>query len=88
MNDPSNPLGWPVWRRGALLGLQWLALFVMVTVAIYGLMGLIGWSGTARALCAMGVGPVLGTGIIVLWWLVRRPTLAAPEPPQPDRERD
>lgn len=76
MNDPSNPLGWAVWRRGALLGLQWLALFVIVTVAIYAVMGVTGWSGTARALCAMGIGPVIGIGIIVVWWMVRRPALA------------
>jgi hypothetical protein len=88
MNDPSNPLGWPVWRRGALLGLLWLALFVMVTVAVYGVMGLIGWSGTARVLCAMGTGPVLGTVIIGVWWVIRRPTLASPGPHQPDGERD
>ncbi|NLX54146.1 MAG: hypothetical protein GXY58_03445, partial [Planctomycetaceae bacterium] len=58
MNDPNSPLGWRVWRRGALLGLQWLAVFVAATVAVFALMGLLGWSGTARALCAMGAGPV------------------------------
>jgi hypothetical protein len=80
MNDPSNPVfGREVWRRGALLGLQWLALFVAVTVLIYLLMGVTGWSGTARALCAMGAGPVLGITIIIVWWTVRRPVLVPPE---------
>ncbi len=79
MNDPSNPvLGREVWRRGALLGLQWLALFIIITVMIYLLMGITGWSGTVRALCAMGAGPVLGITIIIAWWMVRRPVLVPP----------
>ncbi len=41
-------------------------------------MGVTGWSGTARALCAMGVGPVLGITIIIGWWMVRRPVLVPP----------
>jgi high-affinity Fe2+/Pb2+ permease len=80
MNDPSNPVfGHDAWRRGALLGLQWLAVFVVVTWLIYLLMGVTGWSGTARALCAMGAGPVLGVIIIIVWWMVRRPVLVPPE---------
>ena len=79
MNEPSNPaFGRDVWRRGATLGLQWLALFVAITVLIYLLMGVTGWSGTARALCAMGAGPVLGIIVIVVWWMVRRPVLVPP----------
>ena len=27
MNDPVNPLGWSVWKRGARLGLIWALLF-------------------------------------------------------------
>ena len=53
MNDPSSPLGWHVWRRGALLGMQWLAVFVGVTAVLFLLLGLLGWSGIARALCAI-----------------------------------
>ena len=77
MNDPNNPLGWPVWRRGALLGLQWLGVFVLATAGVFGLMGLLGWSGTLRALCAMGAGPVIAIGIIAAWWMVRRPALGS-----------
>jgi hypothetical protein len=88
MNDPSNPLGWAVWRRGARLGLVWLALFAAVTVGTYACMGVTGWSGAARALCAMGIGPVLGTGIIAAWWVIRRPSLAPPGPHSPGREKD
>ncbi len=79
MNNPSKPFGPAVWRRGAQLGLIWLALFAVVTVMIYLLMGVIGWSGTARALCAMGIGPVIGIGIIVAWWTIRRPVLVPPD---------
>jgi hypothetical protein len=71
----NDPLGWPVWRRGVLLGLRWVAVFFAVTVVIYALLGGLGWSGVGRALCAMGVGPVLGTGVIGLWWTIRRPSL-------------
>jgi hypothetical protein len=74
MNDP---LGWPVWRRGALLGLRWVAVFFAVTVVIYAALGTLGWSGVGRALCAMAVGPVLGTGAILVWWAIRRPSLAS-----------
>jgi hypothetical protein len=77
MNDPNNPLGWAVWRRGALLGLQWLAVFVVSTVGVFGLMGALGWSGTLRALCAMCAGPVIAIGVIAAWWMVRRPTLSS-----------
>lgn len=73
MNDPSNPVGWAVWRRGALLGLQWAAIFLIITLLVYLAMGVAGWSGTTRALCAMGIGPALGAGIVALWWVVRRP---------------
>lgn len=81
MNEPTSPMGWHVWRRGALLGLQWLAVFVVVTLILYVLMGVIGWSGVAQALCAMFTGPVIGTALIAVWWLARRPALAAPDQP-------
>jgi hypothetical protein len=70
MNDP---LGWPVWRRGALLGLRFLAVFFGATLLAYFLLGALGWSGIAQALCAMGVGPVAALGIIVAWLLIRHP---------------
>ncbi len=78
MSDPTNPLGGYVWRRGGLLGLLWLAVFAGATGAAYLLLGALGWAGTGRALCAMGVGPLVGTALIVLWWAVRRPTLLPP----------
>jgi hypothetical protein len=75
MNDPANPLGGDVWRRGAKLGLQWVAVFFAVTLIVYLIMGVTGWSGAARALCAMGLGPIIGIGVIVVWGLIRRPAL-------------
>jgi hypothetical protein len=76
MSHTPNPLSGEVWRRGSALGLRWLALFVVVSLGSYGVLGLVGWSGVMRALCAMAIGPLIGTGIIVLWWLVRRPSLS------------
>ena len=73
MNDPTSPLGWHVWRRGAKLGLQWLIVFAAATVGLYVLLGALGWGGIAQALCAMFTGPVIGTALIVVWWLRRRP---------------
>jgi hypothetical protein len=55
-----------------------VAVFFVVTVVIYTLLGPVGWPGVGRALCAMAVGPVLGTGVILLWWAVRRPSLVPP----------
>ena len=78
MSDPSNPLGGHVWRRGGLLGLLWLVIFAAATVASYALLGALGWDATGRALYAMGVGPVLGTVLIALWWVLRRPALLPP----------
>jgi len=75
MTEPTNPLSGAVWRRGARLGMQWLAIFVIVTAGLYGVLGAFGWSGTWRALCAMGAGPIVGTGIIAAWWVLRRPSL-------------
>jgi len=75
MNEPSNPLSGEVWRRGAALGIRWLALFCVAGLGSYVVLGALGWSGTARALCAMGAGPAIGTVTIALWWAVRRPAL-------------
>jgi hypothetical protein len=41
-------------------------------------MGLLGWDGVLRALCAMAVGPVVALAVIGVWWIVRRPSFAAP----------
>ncbi|RPJ00067.1 MAG: hypothetical protein EHM39_05430 [Chloroflexi bacterium] len=87
MKPPTNLLGWEVWQRGGRLGLIWLALFAIITVVIYLLMGVTGWEGTARALCAMLVGPVIGIGVIIGWWVVRRPMLALTAD-RPDREEE
>ncbi len=85
MVKPTNSLfGWEIWQRGGLLGLIWLALFAAITVGIYLLMGVTGWDGTARALCAMLIGPVIGVGVIIGWWVIRRPMLA-PASDRPDR---
>lgn len=75
MNLPSHPLGWAVWRRGAILGLQWAAFVFVATLAIYLLAGLTGWSGVGRALCALATGPAVGFGAIAAWLVARRPTL-------------
>lgn len=77
MSEPLQPFQGEIWQRGAKLGLVWLIVLSVATVAVFGLMGLAGWSGTGRALCAMGVGPVVGLAAIGVWWLVRRPTLGA-----------
>ncbi len=66
-----------IWQRGAKLGLIWTLIFFGVTGLVFLLMGMLGWSGALRALCAMAVGPILATGAIVGWWMVRRPSLAA-----------
>lgn len=83
MNHPSNPFGWPVWRRAILLGLVWALIFFAVTVGMYFVMGVLGWDGTARALVAMGVGPLIAMAIIILWLVMRRPSLAALVPDTP-----
>ena len=80
MNDPTNPLGWHVWRRGARLGLYWLAVFAVVTLLLYALLGVIGWRGVAQAMCAMFAGPVIGGALIAAWWLARRPALLTGDP--------
>ncbi len=89
MNESSDLLGGAVWRRGAVLGLQWATVLFVVTLGIYFLMGVTGWSGTLRALCAMGVGPVLGVGVIAAWWMVRRPAFVSPDAAsEPDESED
>jgi hypothetical protein len=80
--NQSNPLSSAVWGRGSRLGLVWLAVFVIAGGLLYGVMGVLGWSGTLRALCAMFAAPVVGGIGIALWWLVRRPVLA------PDEQND
>ncbi|MBN1565905.1 MAG: hypothetical protein JXA10_18830 [Anaerolineae bacterium] len=74
MNN-SNPLSGEVWQRGSRLGLIWLAVFVIVGVVLYALMGVLGWSGALRAIGAMLAAPVVGGIGIALWWLIRRPAL-------------
>jgi hypothetical protein len=78
MSNP-DPLGGAVWRRGALLGLQWLAVFFAVTVLLWAALGVLGGSGVVRALCAMFLGPVIGTLLIAAWWRARRPALVGSE---------
>jgi hypothetical protein len=75
----SDPLRGEVWRRGAILGLQWVAVFFAMTILVYGVIGITGWSGVMRALCAMAVGPVLAASGIAAWWVLRRPSLAPEE---------
>ena len=72
-NDTFDPLRKEIWQRGARLGMVWLALFFASTAALYALMGLFGWEAVWRALCAMFIGPVVGTAIIAGWWVARRP---------------
>ena len=76
MNDPVNPLGWSVWKRGARLGLLWAVLVFATTGVIFALMGVIGWSTTARVICAALLGPLLASAVIGAWWLTRRPVFA------------
>jgi|GEM_PF-1216526 hypothetical protein len=76
MNDPVNPLGWSVWKRGARLGLIWALLFFAMTGVVFALMSILGWSTTARAICAALLGPVLASAVIGAWWLARRPVFA------------
>lgn len=76
MNDPVNPLGWSVWKRGARLGLIWAVLFFAMTGVVFALMGVLGWSTAARAICAMLIGPLLASAVIGAWWLTRRPVFA------------
>lgn len=71
MNDPKNPLGWETWRRGAWLGLRLALVLFGVTLLAWLVMGLFGWSGELRALCAMGIGPVLAVCLILGWWVFR-----------------
>lgn len=87
MSEPSNPLSGEIWRRGSALGLRWLVLFCVASLGSYAVLGALGWSGMARALCAMGAGPLIGTAIIVLWWIVRRPSLSPPSPTSSDDDQ-
>jgi hypothetical protein len=78
MNNPAGPLGLDVWRRGAKLGLWFAFVFFGVTLGFYALMGVLGWDGVLRALCAMAVGPVIALAVIGVWWIVRRPSIGPP----------
>jgi len=86
MNDPHNPLGWPVWKQGARLGLVWAALFFASAGTLFVLMGIFGFGVAARAVCAALIGPLLASVVIGAWWLVRRPVLV--ETPGARGEKD
>lgn len=79
MSDEPNPLSGDVWRQGAKLGLRWSFIFFAAALIIYAVLGLVGWSGAARALCAMAVGPILASAVIFFWWSGHRSRLAPPE---------
>ncbi len=85
--EPFDPLRKEIWQRGARLGLVWLALFFASAAALYGVMGLFGWQAVWRALCAMFIGPVVGTAIIAGWWVVRRPRWGENARGQPPKAR-
>ena len=84
MNDPVNPLGREVWQRGARLGLWWTLICFGAALLVYAVLGLLGWAGVARALCAMAIAPAAATSLIAAWWVARRPALAASAAP-PDQ---
>lgn len=73
MDDPANPLGWVVWRRGAALGLRLVLVFFGAAALLYVVLGPLDWPGAVRVLCAMIVGPVLAVVGIAVWWAVRCP---------------
>lgn len=79
MTDSQNPLSGDVWKQGAKLGLRWSLVFFASALILYVVLGLVGWSGAARALCAMAAGPIFASAVIVFWWLGRRPHITPPE---------
>jgi len=73
----NQTTGWAL-GRGANLGLVWTLVFFGAALLLYLIMGVVGWSGAARAICALLVAPVFAVGAIVVWWMVRRPTFTPP----------
>lgn len=84
MSRTPEPLGLETWRRGALLGIVWVMVLFAATGFAWLLLGLGELSTVGRALCAIGIGPVLGLTLIAGWWLVRRPRLNGGEQKRTD----
>ncbi len=69
-----------VLHKGTLLGLVFLLLFFAGVVLAYFLItlsDLTDWNQAQRVFVALFVGPVLSIIGIVLYWVVKKPTLGA-----------
>jgi hypothetical protein len=73
----QNPLDKNVLQKGTLLGVVFLFLFFTGVGVVYLFSGLTGWGQVERLLLSLFLGPVLAVIGIVIFWMVKKPTLGA-----------
>lgn len=80
-NDPT-PIG--VTSRGlgmgCLAGLGLTLSFFVLSGLLYLLLGLLNLSQNARLLVALVAGPTVGTGLVLIGWLLYTSRMKKPEP--------
>ncbi len=79
-HNPYDAIGANTWKKGMLLGMGLLVLFTLGAVAIFCLSSVVGFNWENSLLMAAILGPFIGTGGFIVWWLVKKPRLN--EPPQ------
>jgi hypothetical protein len=64
---------------GFQLGFVLFGLFLVAGALVFLIAGVFGAEGTPQICIAAGLGPLIGGGIFLLWWITREPV--PPTPP-------
>lgn len=73
--NPYEALGSTAWIKGMRLGMLILFLFLGGALGAFALLTLMGLSAGNSLITAAILGPVIGTGGFILWWLLKKPRL-------------
>lgn len=67
-----------VFKRGAMLGLLFVALFFLGALVVYGVLtvsSITNWNMAERIFISLFIGPVVSVIGMAMYWFYRKPTL-------------
>lgn len=80
----ENPTPQQAINRGFQLGFVLFGLFIVSAALIYVTADILGAEGSSKWLYALLCGPVIGSLLFGLWWLIRQSPPSPPSPPSAD----